>query len=41
MSGEKLLSEYFNFLRNLPDLISSEKQKLINEVKMNGVLRLY
>ena len=33
MSGEQLLSEYFNFLRNLPDLIPSEKQKLINEVK--------
>ena len=33
MSGEEILSEYFNFLRNLPDLISSEKQKIVNIVK--------
>ena len=33
MSREEVLSEYFIFLRNLPDMITSEKQKLIDMVK--------
>ena len=33
MSSEEVISEYFNFLRGMPDLISSEKQKIINIVK--------
>ena len=33
MSQEEVLCEYLNFLRNLPDIIPSEKQKLIDIVK--------
>ena len=33
MSREEVLSEYFIFLRNLPDIITSEKLKLIEMVK--------
>ena len=33
MLCEEKLSEYFNFLRNLPELIPSENQRLINSVK--------
>ena len=33
MSEEEILSEYLNFLRNLPDLIETEKKKLIDIVK--------
>ena len=33
MSREQALSEYFNFLRNLPDIIPGEKEKLIELVK--------
>ena len=33
MSCEEVLSEYLNFLRNLPDLIPSERKKIIDLVK--------
>ena len=33
MSGEEILIEYLIFLRDLPDLISIEKEKLVNIVK--------
>ena len=33
MSDEEILSEYLNFLRNLPDLIECEKKKLIDIVR--------
>ena len=33
MSDKEILSEYLNFLRNLPDLIETEKKKLIDIVK--------
>ena len=33
MSGEEILSKYLDFLRDLPDLIFIEKEKLVNIVK--------
>ena len=33
MVREEVLSEYLYFLRNLPELIPSENQRLINSVK--------
>ena len=36
MSEEEILSEYLKFLRNLPDLIETEKKKLIDIVSGNS-----